>query len=211
LKLAAGFLAALAATTCAFSASIVSSSTGLAAPDQTISFTEIALADDTPLTNEYSALGVTFSGFFYNGCPVCVTAPPTGSKPDIGNFAGSNTDAFNTNLALTFAAPQDGVAFNFASNFAPFTFSAFLGGSLVEQFTVNVGDPNINGVNGWGWYGFTGITFDSITIAAGQAMLLDDLQTQASIPEPSSFLLGGLGCAVFFARSRIRRRRSAAK
>src|SRR5437763_1338102 len=100
---------------------IISSSSGLTSPDQTLTFTEVVLADSTALTNQYSAFGVSFTNFFYNGCTGCVTTPPDGAKPDIGNFANGNTSVFNTSASIDFAAPVTGAAFDFASNFGPFT------------------------------------------------------------------------------------------
>ena len=181
---------------------IISSNTGLSSPSSTITFSEIVLANNTALTNQYAGLGVTFSGgYYYNGCPGCVTAPPTGAKPDITDFPNSDTTLGSTLTTISLSSPSNGIAFNWASELIPFTFTAYLGATQVGQFTVNVNTTAINGVSGWGWYGFDNLTLDSLQISTPvsggpiNGYVLDNLElgTAASTPEPSSVLLLGTG------------------
>jgi hypothetical protein len=174
---------------------IISSRTGLVAPFTTIDFSEVAVADNTPLTTQFAGFGVTFSDLFYNACPAsCVVTPPSGAKPDIENFPDANSEAFVPSSTLSFTAPVDGAAFQWAPNGgASYTLSAYLGATLVESFSVSVDTNAINGVSGWGYYGFDGIVLDRIVIAAGNAFLIDNLETGSPVPEPTTLLLLGSG------------------
>ena len=162
--------------------------TGLIGPASTIFFNEVILPDNTPLTNEYAGLGVSsFSGFFFNPCTTCVQTPPSGSDPDIGNFANNNTSIFTGLQAIEFTSALNGAAFQFASNGGPFTFTALLGGTIVEQFTGNG--------NAWGYYGFSNVTLDEIQILSPSAMLIDNLQlgSAVAVPVPAPLALLGIG------------------
>jgi hypothetical protein len=175
---------------------IISSLTGLAAPDVVVDFSEMAVPADAALTNQFAALGVTFSGFFYNGCDAsCATARPAGAKPDITNFNNEEfvTGPFSPIASLSFAAPVRGAAFAWASNRDAYTFRAYLGATLLEDFSVVVNTSAINGSNGWGYYGFDGIMLDRITIESDNAFLIDDLEVGTSVPEPATLLLLGAG------------------
>lgn len=174
---------------------IISSLTGLATPSTTISFSEVAVANDAALTSQFSPLGVSFANLFYNGCTGCVVTPPTGSKPDIGNFNYGNTSVFNTVSSMSFTGPVTDAAFQLASNYGNFSLSAYLGATLVEQINVLINSSNINNASGWGYYGFSGINFDSISINASQAFLIDNLQINpgSQVPEPGILALLGLG------------------
>src|SRR5271167_1751197 len=92
---------------------IISSNTGLTSPASTITFSEIILPDNTPLTNQYAGLGVTFSGgYYYNGCPTCVDPPPNGSHPQISDFPGTSTDMGSLLTTISLNSPVNGIAFN---------------------------------------------------------------------------------------------------
>lgn len=197
---------------------IISSSTGLSSPASTITFGEIVLPNNAPLTNQYASLGVTFSGgFYYNPCPACAIPPPTGAAPWITDFPSSDTPLGSALTTISFSGPIDGVAFNFASEFQSYTFTAFLGGTDVAQFTVPVGTSAVNGTNGWGWYGFSNVTLDSLQIAGPVPTIgeisgyeIDNLElgpaSASSVPEPSSLiLLSTVLLGVAFATRRTRR------
>jgi hypothetical protein len=166
----------LLAGTNASATPIVSSLTGLVSPTSTLDFSEVEVPNDAELTNQFTMFDVTFSSLFYNGCVSCVIAPPDGIKPDIGNFNRGNTSVFNTSIAMDFSSPVTGAAFELAANYNTFIFSAFLRGGLVETFTVNINTSRINGVSGWGHYGFSNITFDRISVSANEALLIDNLE-----------------------------------
>jgi hypothetical protein len=93
---------------------------------------------------------------------------------------------------LRFNAPMRAAAFAFITPFATESvFTALYHGHVVESFTAatNSGDTPVN------FYGFRGITFDTITVYNGpyNEAVIDNLQMSA-IPEPASLglLLSGL-------------------
>jgi hypothetical protein len=188
---------------------IISSNTGLSSPAITITFSEIVLADNTLLTNQYAGLGVTFSGgYYYNGCPTCVDPPPNGMKPQISDFPGSSTDLGSLLTTISLSSPSNGIAFNFAGEFVPFTFTAYLATAQVGQFTVDINTTAINGVSGWGWYGFDNLTLDSLQIStpvqqgSPNGYVMDNLElgtAQSQTPEPSTLILSA-GPLLFMAR-----------
>lgn len=163
------------------------------------------MADDTPLTNQFAGFGVSFSDLFYNACPTtCVVTPPSGAKPDIGNFPNANSEAFVASSTLFFAAPVGGAAFQWAAEGASYTLTAYLGAALVESFSVTIDTNMINGTSGWGYYGFDGVALDRIVIAAGDAFLIDNLEIGSPVPEPTTLLL--LGSGVVGVMRRVKRR-----
>lgn len=184
------------------SATPINNGSGLASPAATITFNEIALANNTVMSNQYASLGISsVSGLFYNGCENnCVTTPPSGTHPELSNFSNTNTGAYTSLSDIIFGADQSAVAFEFASNGGLFTLTALLAGNIVESFQFQGG--------AWGIYGFTGTTLDEIRIQSPSAFLLDNLQLSntSTVPEPGSLALLGLG---LFGLGALRRRKTA--
>ena len=161
---------------------------GLPTPGATITFSEIVLPVGSPVTNEYAGLGVTFSPNLYYS-----TAHGTllnDSPPDLTTFGLSGrVGAF----AINFTSPVSAAAFVFGGDAGTATFSAYSGATPIESFVGNInfgsGFPNT-------WFGFTGITFDSISVSVNNgtnAAALDNLQFNKAVPEPGSLFLLGSG------------------
>lgn len=169
-------------------AAFLQNSTGLSGSFATQTFDANA-GNDTLAASQFA--GLTFSSgvyvtYSYNG------AYPNMSGASLANFA-SWGNCCSDPTSFTFSSVMSDVAFAFVSNPQTTTFSAYLGGTLVESRSVSTG-------YGGTFYGFTGTALDRIVITssgANDAYLLDRLQTRAgtpvSVPEPGTLALLGLG------------------
>lgn len=142
---------------------------GLSAPDQTLTFSEVAVAANAPVTTQFAGFGVTFSG----GWDMDTGVFPNISGPALNNFPPGNSPIF-----IEFALPQSAVAFAMVTNAGTSTFSALLGGvggTVVESFSAPT--ELFNPIN---FFGFSNILFDTIRLEPGgfnNALLIDNLQT----------------------------------
>lgn len=166
--------------------------TGLVPSFTTETFDGVSVPNDTLAGNLFA--GVTFDGNTH------VTNQYSGS---FANFVGNALTNFFPCCAaqtmFTFANPVSAVGFSLATNPGVTTFTAELGGNVVETFSAPTSTSG--SVN---FYGFTGITFDSIQINAGgsnNAYAMDNLQV-AAVPESETYamLLAGLGLLGFMTR-----------
>lgn len=186
-------------------AAFIQNSFGLSDPHSTITFDEHIFPFLTPVTTEYSDLGVTFSpyGLYFDAANNIANFGNS-----IGNFVPNGYGGDRFPIGINFTQPQTEAAFAFVSAVGTTTFQAFLGGNLVESFNVVTGN-SFNPV----FYGFRDITFDAISIATpgcGFAVcpeIVDSIQLptapdSSSIPEPSSVLgllaFGSLGIGAIF-------------
>lgn len=169
-------------------AASLNNSTGISNPGTTITFSEIPLADGTPLTNEYSSLGVTFTGLLYSSFPA--------SAPNINSPTARNFSPTTNPFLISFTQLQTGAAFSLITeSLVSSNFEALFENTVVDSFNFETDsiDPN-------NFHGFTGVTFDAIRInAGGGAALIDNIQfnsafTPTAVPEPFTIigtLIGG--------------------
>jgi hypothetical protein len=175
---------------------INSDASGLASPAYTITFDEYSIVQGTPITNQYASLGASFSsGIYFDPQPGFF---PTHSLGNFGEAEGETTPIF-----IYFTTPQTDAALQFITNPGTSTFTALLGGNVVDSFSASTSTSLL-------YYGFTGELFDTIQIDVGgenNATLFDNLQLgeTGTIPEPATCTLIGVGLA---ALAFVRRRRA---
>ena len=149
-----------------------SNTTGIASPVTTITFDEHVLADGSPLTTEYSDLGVTFGSLFYNTQPITTGAV---TQPLAENFFGDGGTILNK-FSIYFLQPRTDFGLGFISNDGEVTqFEAFLSGNLVASGTANTGISTVD------YFGFTGgSAFDeirmSVSLNVNGAAGIDNIQ-----------------------------------
>jgi hypothetical protein len=188
-KLQMAVFAVLIATAGHAQATSLNNTTGIASPARTITFSELVFDNNTSITLQYSSQGATFSpNLYYNPSGVnAYNSVPNISGSYLGNFYPGYVDPFNINFSMV----QDSAAFVLGTNPGTTTFNAYLGATLVDSFSAATSHSQNND-----YYGFTGISFDRIEILPGgnNFALIDNLQI-STVPEPSAFVLAGLGAA----------------
>lgn len=199
LNLALGISAVLGTTSVAHAA-FFNNATGLAAPDQTVTFETSDIGPNVPVRNQFATFGVTFEGAFSD--------PDTSLFPNmsghrIGNFQANvgHSPAFTIDLTPSLGA----IGFALVSAEGVTTFEALLKGVVVESAT-----SATSATNATNFYGFNGIVFDQLRISVDSydnAFLLDNLQTiWAPVPEPETWALLVAGLATVGASARRKRR-----
>jgi hypothetical protein len=201
------FVACLVLFATAAHADPIANATGLANPGQTITFDEFMYAPGTAITDQYESLGVIFSpmAFYDSQGPA---GPFTGIS---GNYLGNSDGTTENNpISILFTSPEIAAAVGIATN-TPVgltTVTALMDGTAVQQFKLGT-DVNDPGFVGFEFLGFQGVTFNEITIDAGDqngAMLLDNIQTISTVPEPSTVALFAIGALGLLAIPRQRKR-----
>jgi hypothetical protein len=173
----------------------IQNTTGLSGTFQTETF-------DTNFGNN-SAAASQFAGMHFSK-GAYITDSLSTQYPNVLNSSVVNF-SFNSCILpscppviISFDSVQSAVAFAFVANDGSATFSAYLGGLLVESFT-----SSTLLATGGQFYGFDGISFDSIVIDAAtvnNAFLIDNLQTKNASPVPlpgsiALLLAGAIGVA----------------
>lgn len=191
MKLAAAFFISVAMVAGAANATAINgSATGIASPAYTITFSEVALAPDvTPVTNQFAAYGATFS-------PAAVYTPQTGfpniDGDTLGNFSSDGSGDFFSPFTISFTTVQTDAAFAMVSNGSSYLFEALLANAVVDSFNAAIMSNSPNN-----FYGFTGLSFDSIrfTNLDGDFWLVDNVQIGSLVPEPASWamMIAGFG------------------
>lgn len=173
----------------------------------------VPIAADTPITNQYQSLGVTFAGF-ENGSSININAGP---DPD-GATAPSAPNVLTNCGSASFGCPgnrADVVEISFASTASNIslmldtlgglsvTFNLFdINDVLIETQSVTSGASIYVGVS----FAATGVSrIEGLQPEDGWAWAMDDLSFDAAqVPEPGSLALMSL--AIFclgFARKRL--------
>jgi hypothetical protein len=176
--------------------STIDHGTGLAGLFQTITFSEFSFAPNTPITTQFSSLGVSFTPQLYYDTPDTLYANIVGDR--LQNYYPC-CNAFS----IFFTNVQSAVDFNFVSQPGTTTFTARLGGVIQESFTTSTDlltTPN--------FYGFQGISLDEIDVSVSSvngAMQLDNIQL--GVPEPGGWALLASGLMALAAFSRRKKAR----
>ena len=195
----------LAGMTSTAKAQFFQNSTGLTSPGTTLTFEEIILTpfgpphgsagNDPLLTSQYTAYGVSFTGFYYFNDNDDTTFNT--QYPLIYSYDPAGPGGVNKDLSILFSSPVSEAALAVGSIDAPqdTTFGAYLGGVLQSSgtFPTSLGTPN-------NYYGFTGIVFDELRINTFSGILQADNLQFSVVPEPTTLsllALGGLGLAMF--------------
>ena len=186
----AGWLRALPCAAALATAALVSpsavaapigSDSGLANPDQWITFSELTFSSNTVITNQFASLGITLSpGHHYNS---------QGST----NFPGIDDDYVGVSEGIPFSIFFDSdvteATFGYAKNPTTVLVEALNNGVVQESFNQSVH----HNVAATSYLGFSGIVFDEIRVTANVNEGLVDNIAFTRVPEPASLLMMTLG------------------
>lgn len=172
----------------------------------TITFDEVILPSNSPITDQYAALGVEFANAYYD-----VQGWDVATGRHIASFSPSVTNSY---FDLLFTADVVEVSFLFLTNRQDLyagppgqtVFMALLDDDVVSQF---VGDTDLT----LRPFGFSGIRFDQVRIFPGgwgNFGRLDNLQF-TTVPEPSAIGVASTAVGFMGIWAALRRRFSALK
>jgi hypothetical protein len=164
----------------------IQNTTGLTGTFQTETF-DTNFGNDSAAASQFA--GIHFSKGAYISDTLSTQFPNVLNSSVVNYSFSSCILPSCPSVTISFDNVQSGAAFAFVANDGSATFSAYLGGSLVESFT----SPTLLATGGQ-FYGFDGISFDSIVIDAAtvnNAFLIDNLQSKnaSAVPLPGSIAL----------------------
>lgn len=167
-------------------ATVADAATGLASPDFLVDFGASLFLNNTLITSQFSSSNVIFGGG-----PEYITS--LNSDPGItAGFLAGNDVSGGSPFDILFITDVTDALFSFRTNPGTSSFTAFLDGVQQSTFSAATSEDQSTGR----FYGFTGILFDKITVAAGGAdsgYNLDNLQfnTASAVPVPAAVWLFG--------------------
>jgi hypothetical protein len=182
----AGCLAAVSAET-AHAIVINGSPTGLAAPQNTVTFDELGNLQNQVINNQFAAFGATFENTWWDNATLGQAGATGFSGGDLVSGAvGGVLD--NGGIAIHFVNAVTAAAVATVDQDATFTISAHLGGNLVEQFQTLIGTSPCSG-----FMGFQNILFDELRFIpvpnGDSALSIDSLQFNSAsqgVPDSGS-------------------------
>ena len=163
-------------------AQFFNNATGLAAPANTITFSELGNLQGQPITNQFQPFGASFSpalladnDFFGQGGSTGFSGQSLTNITDQGFSFGPGPFTIQFNGTVTDAA------FAIVDQGDTYTFQALLGG-----FVVDSGSVAVDFAPGSGFVGFQNRLFDAIRFnnTDGTALALDTLQFNPAAPAP---------------------------
>lgn len=176
-------------------ATFFQNTTGIASPQSTVTFAEHVIAQDAPITTQYSDVGVTFNGVYSS----LVYTFPNVVIPQAANFinAGFTFPVHVNPFSIHFNTVQTGAAVALISNGGANSWEALLNNVVVDSGSGFQNNSDLTP----DFYGFTGISFDEIRITINNTdglATFDTIQmSNAAVPEPSTYLAGSLLVLVF--------------
>ena len=179
-------------------AQFFNNATGLAAPANTITFSELGNLQGQPITNQFQPFGASFSPALLADNDSFGQAGSTGfSGQSLTNITGPGN--FNPGpFTIQFNGTVTDAAFAIVDQEETYTFEALLGGFVVDSGSVFVGSNP-----GAGFVGFQNRLFDAIRFnnTRNSSFALDTLQFNPAapapgggvIPEPGTLALAATG------------------
>lgn len=217
LALLAVSVAVTSGTSTVFATQISNSLVGIASPTFIQTFESPAFTQNTLINTTFAQL--SSSTLYYDGNSAgtgCAFYEEAGNcVTNYTSTAGNSTPQnVQPTFSIFFSTPQTSAAFALVTGGSDRdTFTAFLNGVSVASFTATTAtnyNQSCTGTCAGNYFGFSSIAggFDQIQVATtgSNLAIIDNVQLSATIPEPGTVALFGIGIAGLAA---YRRRRSA--